>query len=437
MHKLLIPYLFLILMGCQGPSVEKSGKDVFTQDVDLFWEAYDQVTSEKDSTRQVALFDSIYISRGSIGLEKMIEAREYSAEEYVNLINKYPSYWASIRSNTLKAKEVSQELQVGIQKLKDIYPELKPAKIYFTVGAMRSNGTTRDSLVLIGSELAMADSSTDISEFEGRSREWLANFFSQNPIEKLVLLNVHEYVHTQQNPIPDRLLYQVLYEGIAEFVSTKAMGIPSSVPAIKFGKNHPEVKQKFEEEMFLERTYEWMWSNAPNDFGVRDLGYYLGYAMAERHYQKSEDKDLAIKQLVEIDYGERAAVDSLIDGTGFFSRPISKLREEFEKKRPEVLGIAPFKNGQQDVSPATDRISILFSSPMAHRRNFDYGPLGEEAVVRFREEVGYSEGDRRYTFLIEPLLPEKRYQITIGRGFQDKEGMPLKPFLIDFQTGKE
>jgi hypothetical protein len=40
--------------------------------------------------------------------------------------------------------------------LKVVYPELRHAKIYFTVGAMRSNGTTLDSMVLIGSEFAMA-----------------------------------------------------------------------------------------------------------------------------------------------------------------------------------------------------------------------------------------------------------------------------------------
>lgn len=94
---------------------------------------------------------------------------------------------------------------------------------------MRTNGTTRDSLVLIGSELAMADSSTDISEFEGRTKEWLETFFGTNSMEGLVLLNVHEYVHTQQNPIPDNLLHIALYEGVAEFVSVKAMGVPSNV----------------------------------------------------------------------------------------------------------------------------------------------------------------------------------------------------------------
>ncbi|MCB4235398.1 hypothetical protein LDL59_10835 [Kaistella anthropi] len=48
-------------------------------------------------------------------------------------------------------------MNLGIEKLRKIYPELKPAKIYFTIGALRTNGTYSHNLVLIGSEIAMTD----------------------------------------------------------------------------------------------------------------------------------------------------------------------------------------------------------------------------------------------------------------------------------------
>lgn len=425
----------MLTISCQ--TSREIRNSVTTTDIDLFWNAYDQIINETDTLKQVKLIDSLYIEKGSIGLQKIIDVRNYTAGEYVELINKYPKYWNSIRENTFKSKGLAKELNDGIEKLRDVYPDIKPAEIFFTVGAMRTNGTTQDSLVLIGSELAMADSSTDISEFEGRTKEWLETFFGSNPIDGLVLLNVHEYVHTQQNPIPDNLLYQVIYEGVAEFVSVKAMGVPSNTPAIEFGKRNPEVKQKFENEMFYERTYEWMWSNAPNEFDVRDLGYYIGYAIAENHYEQSGDKLPAVKDLIELDYSNSNEMDSLIDDTGFFSKPIAQLRQEFESKRPEVVGVEPFDNGKQDVSPGISQLTIQFSKPMAYQRNFDYGPLGEDAVVRFKEEIGYSDNDTRYTFEIEDLLPDKRYQIEIGPGFQDKDGVPLKPYLIDFKTGEK
>lgn len=256
-----------------------------TTDIDLFWNAYDKIVQEKDTLKQLELIRSLYIEKGSVGLKRIMEVRNYTAEEYIELINAYPKYWNSIRANTLSAKNLSAELNDGIDKFKHIYPKMKPAKMYFTIGAMRTNGTTQDSSVLIGSELAMADANTDISEFEGRTKEWLEGFFGTNPIGGLVLLNVHEYVHTQQQLPPNNLLYQVLHEGIAEFISAKAMNVPSAAPAIDYGKANPKVRETFEKEMFYEQTFEWLWSNSPNDFGIRDLGYYIGYSIAENYYK--------------------------------------------------------------------------------------------------------------------------------------------------------
>lgn len=329
MNKILILFSLILTLSYQRV---KDNNNVITTDIDLFWSAFDQVENEKKTVRQIELLDSLYIKKGSIGLQNIIQVKNYTAKDYVELINKYPKFWKSIRENTFKSKGFAKELNEGIEKLRIIYPDLKPAKIYFTVGAMRTNGTTQDSLVLIGSELAMADPNTDISEFKGRTKEWLETYFGSNPINGLVLLNVHEYVHTQQNPIADNLLYQVIYEGVAEFVSTKAMNMRSNVSAIEFGKSNPKVKQKFENEMFEEKTYEWMWSNAPNEFDMRDLGYYIGYTIAEKSYEQSDDKLMAIKKMIELDYTNSEEIDSFIDSTNFFSKPINKLRQEFENK---------------------------------------------------------------------------------------------------------
>ena len=110
---------------------------VITSDIDLFWETFDLVKSQKESAIQIQLFDSLYLKEGTIGLKQMAMAKNYDAELYVDLINKYPRYWESIRTRTYKAKQLSSELESGIEKLRKIYPEMKPATIYFVVGAMR------------------------------------------------------------------------------------------------------------------------------------------------------------------------------------------------------------------------------------------------------------------------------------------------------------
>jgi len=237
----LIALLYLLISAGCKPQKSKS-VNVISADIDKFWMAFDTISQQTDSLKKMQLLEELYLSKGSLGLQGIIEAKRYQKEEFLNMIDNYPRFLQSVRPNTQKAKQLSSDLEGGIEKLKAIYPELHAAKIYFTIGAMRSGGTTRDSLVLIGSELAMVDHQTDISEFEGRMKDWAENYIATKPLDNIVLLNVHEYVHTQQNPIPNNLLYQCVYEGIAEFVSTKAMETTSTSPAIAYGKNNSEVR---------------------------------------------------------------------------------------------------------------------------------------------------------------------------------------------------
>jgi len=281
--------LLVLIFSCEQPT--PTANYVVSSDIELFWNAYDQIVEVSDSTEQAQLLKEHYIDKGSPGLHGMIEARGYTIGDFVQVINDYPKFWKSVRPNTLKAGSLNAELNAGVEKLAEIYPDLKPAKIYFTIGALRSNGTTIDSLVLIGSELAMSDKNTDASEFPIEYREARQTYFDSNPIDGIVLLNVHEYVHTQQKPMVHNLLSQCIYEGVAEFVSVKAMGVPSNAPAIAFGKKNLEkVRDKFEKDMFTpNRLYHWLWGDADNGFGVRDLGYHVGYELCERYYDVAQD----------------------------------------------------------------------------------------------------------------------------------------------------
>lgn len=429
-------FLSILFFSCDNPS--SITKNIVTSDIPHFWKAYDEIIATKDSTFQYQLLDSLYFQKGTVGLKAIREARNYSPKDYIDAINNYPKFWASVRQNTLKADTYANELQQGIEKLKQLYPSLKPAKMYFTIGALRTNGTTLDSLVLIGSELAMTDKTTVSSEFPEPLNRGRRAFFDRNPIENLVLLNVHEYVHTQQKPALENLLSFSIREGVAEFVSSKALGVPSSTPAVTFGKNNDAVRQKFERELFYgNNLYQWLWSDSPNEFGVRDLGYYIGYELSERYYNQSKDKNEAIKNLIELNYTNENEIESFVNSTGFFSDTIENLYQEYESRRPTVIAIQPFQNNSEKVNPKTNQITVIFSEPMNEEfRNFDYGPLGEEAVVRFKKLIGYSVDGTSLTFEIEPLEPNKHYQLLIGWGFRNINNVPLKPYLIDFKTAK-
>ena len=114
---------------------------------------------------------------------------------------------------------------------------------------------------------------------------------------------------------------------------------------------------------------------------------------------------------------------------------MDELEKEFESKRPSVVAIQPFENKSQNVDEKIKQITIEFSEPMNQAfRNFDYGPLGEEAVVRIKGIVGWSNNGKSLKIEIEDLLPNKQYQLTIGSRFRSLKSLPLKSYLIDFKT---
>ena len=177
----------------------------------------------------------------------MINERRYTTDGYKNSILKRPKFWNSLRKNVKTVDRFSEELKIGIDKLHKIYPNLRHSTIFYTVGNHRSPGTGVDSLILIGSEFALGDSTTIVEELPSYNQD----YYKINPINHLQFLCVHEYVHTQQKPMVHNLLSLTLYEGIAEFVAIKATGQNSPWKAFVYGpENEKKILDKFESDMF-------------------------------------------------------------------------------------------------------------------------------------------------------------------------------------------
>lgn len=394
----------------------QNAPNIITTDIDNFWAAYDKIVTTKDNAEQLEYLNKLFIEKASPGQQSMFKARSYKPQEYIDAINKRPEYWARIRPNTLKAKDFAPQFEPGIEKLRKIYPELRPANIYFTVGVFRSGGTTSGNNILIGSEIVFGD-------------EKLMN--------SLALTNVHEYVHTQQKTtLCNNLLGQSVMEGVAEFVSVKAMQTQSTAPAINYGKNNESlVKNAFTVQMFnIDRGF-WLYSDAKNDFNTRDLGYYIGYAIAEKYYEKAKDKKLAVKEMIELDCNNPVLLAKYVDTSDYFPKSVKTYEKKYEKNRPRVVKIREFKNGDKNVSPGITRLTVEFSKEMQPPyRSFDSGPLGKDNLIRIKNFLGFAEDGKSISLEIEPLQPNKRYQMELGMSFRDKTSVRLKSYLIDITT---
>ena len=274
---------FIIFLGLiNGLLAQKTELVFVSTDIENFWNAYDKITTTKDSVQQYRLLRELYLNKGTDGLKGIIEVRDYSEKEFIDWITQNPKFWNSIRPNTLKVKDIYPKINTNIKKLKKAYPDIKPSTIYFTIGAFRTGGTIQGNKVLIGSELSLADKTTIIDELPG----WRQSFYkTQNPLKELPLLCTHEYIHTQQKELVLNLLSMCLYEGVAEFISCKVTNTKSDTPAIEFGKaNQKIVVDKFVTDLFvMTNNYNWLWGENRNELKVRDLGYYIGYEICERY----------------------------------------------------------------------------------------------------------------------------------------------------------
>lgn len=428
----LLVFVLFSLLQCSQPT---PNPNFITSDIGNFWEAFDKITTTKDSALQYQYLQELFLDKGTPGLEGIMAARRYTPKSYIDAINNYPKFWASIRENTLKSKSYAQDIETGVDQLRKVYPNMKPGKVYFTMGVFRTPGTTIDSIVLIGTEMATGDPTLDVSEFP-EQLDYVKNYYQSNPVENIVFLNVHEFVHTQQNNHDYILLYRTIYEGVAEFVAVQATGKASTIPAIQYGKeNEARVKDKFISEMLTSAGINnWLYNNTNNEFGTRDLGYYVGYAICEGFYNNASNKAEAIKTMIELDYNKPTAIRNFVDKSGYFSQPMENLEKIYEEKRPKVVSIQEFENGTKDVDPSLKKVTVFFSQKMnIERRGFEFGPLGQEHVLSVKNFLGFAEDGKSMSFEIS-LTPNKQFQVLLSAAFQDEAGNALKPYLIDITT---
>ena len=314
MKKLILLFLLLFTLAFESPAQDV--QNVFTSDIDNFWIAYDSIRTTTDSLKQVHFIATLYIDKGTKGLRSFMVLRNYSAKLWVELIRKYPKFWNSIRPNTLTVKSYSAEIEKSIAKFKELYPDLKEAKMYFTVGGLRSGGTTMNDMVLVGSEIATGNATTDVSEF---TNNWLAGVFKDQQADNLVSLNIHEYVHTQQNGgYPKILLGKAIEEGSCDFITELVIGKLLQKNYIVYGREHEAtLKEEFKNEMLSNNYSNWLYNGSVAKT-VADLGYFMGYSICKSYYKNATDKKKAIKEIIELNYSDSTAVEDFLKRSNYY-----------------------------------------------------------------------------------------------------------------------
>jgi hypothetical protein len=162
----------------------------------------------------------------------------------------------------------------------------------------------------------------------------------------------------------------------------------------------------------------------------------MGYAICKAYYNHSSNKKRAIKEIIELNYSDTAAVETFLNRSNYYTEPLIKqeLVQRFEARRPYVLRIEPFMNGDTDVDAATKEIKIVFSVPMNKEGySINYGEKGKEFSPIARV-IGYSKDGYSFTVGVD-LKPGHEYEfILTEKSFTSAEGYVLKPYTVKFKT---
>ncbi|OUR91960.1 hypothetical protein A9Q87_09165 [Flavobacteriales bacterium 34_180_T64] len=284
-------------------------KNVQTLDIDHFWQAFDLLKTCKSKSDSIRIIQNSYLDRATSGFKEFmrVRSRQLNAENFVRTISKYPKFYNSIRENSYKVKEAEPLIEAVFKNFSQLYPNFKPFKVCFAIGTIGTGGTTSDNFVLIGTEISTATAYNDLSEFEGSSKK-SSLAYKGDFVQKLKNIVAHECVHTQQKrglaktAVACHLLQSCLREGAADFIGELVAGGQINASALDYGDAHEKMLwASFKSELCNTSHSGWLYNYSEVKDKPADLGYYMGYKIAQAYYNNAENKQQAIIDIIEMD----------------------------------------------------------------------------------------------------------------------------------------
>lgn len=313
----LVAFVFSsVTSAAQGNATSNPKEAKFvTSDIGNFWQMYEMLSTAKSRQDSLTTLRVHYLDKASKGLKKYFEVEEAENNRnteavenaYLNLISNYPKYLSSVRQATLDIDRMKPKILNTFEKLKALCPDFKFPDAYFSIGFMNTGARSFSSgEMYIGAEIFAISKDANFVEFG--EDNWLAD--SAIPVEDIYQVLAHEYTHGQQKLPPEdsnSLLSLALMEGSAVLMASLVTegesligGAGVNERAFSYGETYEEdVWKRFKNDLQEENASSWFYNAETEDF-PRDMGYYVGYKICQSYYQNAEDKERAIKEIVEL-----------------------------------------------------------------------------------------------------------------------------------------
>ncbi len=290
-----------------------------TDDVRRFWAAYDAGGKEGNA----AAFQTMYLDPGSPGLRDFIQVRQLTAQSIAQVVTRYRAYYAALSPSFRDVQqydEIFAEIRRGYARIDSLYPDAFFPPVTLLYGRFSTGATTGPHGLLLGLEFYGADAHAPTAELGLFAR---SNQFSLH--RDLPALVAHEHAHMLQQaagaPGGKRgrtLLAAALAEGGADFVAELAVGHASYAERFRAWESRElEFWQAFQREQQGTNLQRWLYNQGNGTAQwPGDLGYFIGYRIAQAYYIRASDKSAALRALIAQHDPAQLLRESGYDGRG-------------------------------------------------------------------------------------------------------------------------
>ena len=276
--------------------------EIITSDIDLFWQVYDEASGIYTSDD----FLTNYFRGGSEELSLFYDAKIKNSARLTGKLSDddYHLYYTSIRENTESINSNRLTIESALDQFELNYPEAVYTDLALVVGALGTGGTVvSNGSMVIGVEFFTKTPSTPTGGLD----PWVQEVTRE--LNYLPAIVIHELVHVQQRNFAIKenlssngtLLEIALAEGIADFVTDLVLSINFNDHLPAYADPVEEALwSEFQAEMTSTNVSNWLFNAGSSSERPADLGYYIGYKIAEYYYEQQVDKTTALKELLEV-----------------------------------------------------------------------------------------------------------------------------------------
>ncbi len=265
-----------------------------TSDVEHFWRAFDDAARVPMAERAL-IYRKEYFDLASQGLKDYAAFRHVTADTLAAHVEQSRDSYTTIRPYINDVVEQKPVIQSAFHRLKGLYPEVKfPAHVYFVVGPQKGAGMNSDNGIILAADMFATPPGTPYS-------------YTKVSAAYVPFSAVHETIHfnqVYQTNDQSTLLQNVVSEGTADFVASLVVAEPNvrqTTDRWDYGcRNEEMLSARLIREADLKITGPWMFDHAPSTGWPPDMGYWIGYRIAQAYYNRASDKTAALGDMLAV-----------------------------------------------------------------------------------------------------------------------------------------